>query len=853
MYFKFGLRYIKKYEKRSFVIFLGFLLAILIGSTSSIMKQIANNAALKQSIEYNKYHIIVNNVDEKLLNYISRDKSIKNYKLVNYIDSSDISNPIIFNIIGTEDGLINNKIIKGRIANNKNEISAQSWVLKNLGKNVGDTLTYKSYKEKGLTKSLKIVGQIENNKNDLEKGIIELNTKSCGREIQKYNTLNIELKDSPQLRRSISLLKEKIKRSYKIEEKNIILNEELIEAYENDGSGIKESLIIISLVVLFSSIIIFSTYYVSLKDKIEDFAILRALGIKDSDLVKIIFTELFLLFIPALSIGIIGALILSVLLTDMGLNTMAELVDNNKIIYDIKLPCELLISLIFVFTLVSLVIALFTYFMSVRNIPIGLMKFNSGIKKITYKRVNGKYIDKIGISNYLSLRYLKKDNMALFLIIICIALSLSQIIYQSFLNDTEKIVFENWKNKGIQSISVSKSNPYNERARMTENDIKEINNINAIKANLWSANIYTRMDVPKSKINSMMYFKDINKSEYVKNVYKGMYKEYEDKYTIKNKILAYNDDALKYLEKDLISGSIDIQKMKKNNECVLLYPKYYINLDKKIDQRNLILKYKVGDQISVKIPKNLEISSKNPEQLYQYWQMNYNPKMKEEKFKISAIVQDTSIQHQFSVQSVDIILPYKTVKKIDSNIYFDSGEVIVKDKKNRKIVEDKLIDRFSKGNGFNVMNSLLYFDREESEFNEYLNIGNAKLYAFITLSSICLINILNYKIFNKRHDIGILRALGMTDGQIKNLIYSEAYAYAIISTILAWLIAIFRQINYINTMEKINHVVGIRLSISLGNYLFVFIYCLLLCFFASYLPIKKILNHYISDEIRSLE
>lgn len=853
MYLKLSVRYIRKYKKRSFVIFIGFLLAIIISCTHGIMSQFGNQAALNELKKDNQFHISVKNIDSKILDYTKSCKMIRDFRVDNFYDATDIGSDKIFNIISTESGKMNDNLSRGRVAKNKNELVAQEWVLKNLNKKIGDKISYKSYKNNSKYTEKRIVGALKNNRYDLEKGIMNFVTKSELGEIQKQNILNIEVRVSKEMRKNTYKIVNKLKKDYKVDSKKININKMLLAANETDGNYLKEILPIILVASAFSSIIIFSTYFVSIRDRVEDFAILRSLGIKENGLVKIIFGEIFLLFVPALTIGVLISLANSIVLTNMGYNQLVEVADINSMKYNINVPIKLVFVVCIIFLTLTFAIATLTYLMAVRYLPVNAIssKFNFD-KKVKIKKINYKLVDNLSITNHIAFRYLRMDNLALFLVILCLSLAMSQIIYQSFINETNKQI---WKANGmtIKSIQITKSNPVNERSIMTNEQVNEIGRINGVKNNLWVTSINTRLNIEKTDLISKLYFDEINKTEYVKEVYKGIYKEKKDSYIIKNKLYGYNDEAMRYLSKKIISGKIDIESMKKNNQCVLFIPKYYINIDGKIDSRNKILNYDVGDEITLDVPTDINFSAKDSDKMFRYWRLEYSPKMEKKTFKIAAIVDEISVETSFSVNSTDIIIPYDNYKIINPNAGYDTGKLILNDHNLASQVEKKLNKKFSNGSGFNVINNLGYVEEDEKGFDLFMRVEEIKFYAFIVLSSICLINILNYKILNKRKDIGIFRALGMTDGQIINFTITEAFSYAFISTVLAWIIGFLRQKYYLYEMETDFHITGLNMSMSLWIYIFIFIFCLSLCVFSTYLPVKKLLKNEITNEIRSLE
>lgn len=122
----------------------------------------------------------------------------------------------------------------------------------------------------------------------------------------------------------------------------------------------------------------------------------------------------------------------------------------------------------------------------------------------------------------------------------------------------------------------------------------------------------SRMVVDEEDIFNREYFKNMNDS--ASDMYYQALLD-TDKNTgeliLKNNIKGYNDAAIKKVNNYILSGNIDLKKMKKKNIAILYVPQ--IIGDNPLPQFNengkSVLNVKVGDKIRVKFRKDRSVAS----------------------------------------------------------------------------------------------------------------------------------------------------------------------------------------------------------------------------------------------------
>ncbi len=258
-------RYIKECYKRSIVIGICFFMSFLIIWTNGILKHTGNLVELNFLKEDSIYHLKFHNLNEKALASIKKSPDVDKIHIENLVDASKASSKYMINVIGKDKSQY--KVLRGRYPNNNNEVMVQDWLLKNIGKDIGDNFEFESEISKGKV-SYKIVGVLEDNVKEKSKLIFQFFTLNRKNQLDKYNLVNIILKDKGNIRSASKKMIKALKDKNLVKEGDYSINDMLIEAYENDGSTGLEVFKIIFMSVLFTTVIIASTYIDSIINKL---------------------------------------------------------------------------------------------------------------------------------------------------------------------------------------------------------------------------------------------------------------------------------------------------------------------------------------------------------------------------------------------------------------------------------------------------------------------------------------------------------------------------------------------------------------------------------------------------------
>lgn len=250
-------------------------------------------------------------------------KLIQNEDFVNIV-SPQITTTVFYNIgilqvPGTITGIVPNQaiqmfdiksnVVEGNIEelnNNINAIALGKGIAKNLSLNIGDNINITS--SKGVNKSMKVVAIFKTNNSVLDKTKSYINLSAAQQLLMESNTyitdINVSIKDPEQATRKGVILSQLT--GYQ--------SESWLEANESIMAAFKMRRMVITIVSLIILIVagfgIYNILNMTVSQKINDIAILKAIGFKGKDVVSIFLTQA--LTIGAL--GIIGGILLDIVL-----------------------------------------------------------------------------------------------------------------------------------------------------------------------------------------------------------------------------------------------------------------------------------------------------------------------------------------------------------------------------------------------------------------------------------------------------------------------------------------------------------------------------------------------------------
>ncbi|WP_024622107.1 ABC transporter permease [Metaclostridioides mangenotii] len=470
-----------------------------------------------------------------------------------------------------------------------------------------------------------------------------------------------------------------------IKKSNIRENGMLLDSLGASGE-IDYSIIVLAIIVaIVCGIVIYGIFNISILQRTSEYGVIRAIGGDSLQIFNIIFVELLILLGISTPIGIGSGIMGARLFSSIsgGLFTEGS-VEITKFI----IPIDILVFSIVVSFNIVLITSFFT-FINIRKIS----AMDAIRNNITSKEKRIKHFLSVSIltkfiafEKAIAFKNIFRNKKRFSMIVLSMSLGSALFIVSGFYahlaNIQGKKVAETSNINTDYKISMI---PLQEMDKgISSQDIKDIKNLAGVKSVKAIQVLYSIMPLQKSKISEPNYFEQINSYKYTKEVLNGLLTE--DKNTggviLKNHVYGYNDNLLKDLEKYLLDGEININKMKNQNIALIRIP-HPLGPN--------VTDIKVGEKIKIIFKEDFNVGEN-----YLAFDIN-DGKYVMKEFIVGGIVDeviDTS-DYYTGDDSVDIIIPSS---KFKSTIGFDNYQIVNIDK-NQGADSKKISDEI-----FNISN-----------------------------------------------------------------------------------------------------------------------------------------------------
>jgi ABC-type antimicrobial peptide transport system permease subunit len=362
--------------------------------------------------------------------------------------------------------------------------------------------------------------------------------------------------------------------------------------------------------------------------------------------------------------------------------------------------------------------------------------------------------------------------------------------------------------------------------------VEKVSSVEGLDVTLKLKRRGTFMDIEKENYTEegLRTYEELGKSvEYISQCI------YNERYLIEVTILGRNDEELEALKKYVIAGEIDIDKMK--NEDILILVQ---NIDG-LNYTNL----SVGDEVQ---PSFTKLNDNG-----QFLGGTYP------EFKVGAIVSEDAIKGlplgtpSTTVHSSVIILPDSAMEKHMEMTKYQYWEGKVKDGYDYEEVENQLRAVVDSDKGATLLSY-----REELE---KVKVNNAQIifamYSIVIVvaivSIINLINIMNMSAIMRKKEFGFLRAMGLSEKQVKKIIMWEGAIYGVVSSIVAALLTLGTSaIITKNSQAWLGQSIA-SWHIPIGEMAITIIVTVIITLLSSMLPSRILFKSSIVESIRDVE
>lgn len=723
------------------------------------------------------------------------------------------------------------KIENGRLPLNSDEIIISEVASISLKNKIGDSISVKG-------KSYKIVGIFVHNDFDAieSSGGLTLLDENVNK-----STINmaINTKSNKNKYRNIIRIANSINR--KVDKYNysddVVLNNQLLYRYDVNKYGLSnkatlQDMIINFAIVILSAFFIYGFINISIKERIEQFSILRCIGATPAKIRMLLIKESALLTLLSIIPGIILSIIVSFVIY---YTFFAGILNISTKMIEFKIYPEVIIQVI-LFTVISIFISMIIPIIKVGYIdPIYGMKNGDGIRKRIKVR-KSKFIRKLfGYNGELAYKNIRGDNRY-FLIntIISILLLSIFIIFVGFNTSS----FEEYKRELEENmdltIDINSGNNSSNLIGEVNKYKKEIADIGNTK-NVYSKIIYRIQGVFSDvKLNSNV--KQISE----KNVYGEESLKIDDKeYVYSNNILLLILDD-EYI-KNLIQEE-DIDELYRNG---VLIGNKNINSKQYGKVKGSLFNIKKGDRFKFTPSKYQIINGK--------YKLNEN-----EIKELSKSKNSMELIYLGEIELNDIIngkrygIENNTTLIVSQSFYLNNKDVFnsadlevsnidltieLKDSLNREVQVRKIKNYSNLIGGFCTDNKKINID-----YSIEMYIVTMIVYLILGLSMLIGgINIINNKsvyIKIRGKEIGILLAIGINKRRLKKILFLEDLIQWIISSVFSFTVSFISLHIIYNILTYTNNIdikyIPLKEAI-IGSIILLFINIL-----GSYLSVRKI-------------
>ncbi len=873
-----ALKYIKEYRKRSIgmvlSIALSVFLVVTIGSLAESTRILQVNDVKKNS---GLHHVRYDEVNIEQVKKIKEYKNVEKVANTFYYDGWNHKRGLTVNVLGAEKNILymeSNEIKEGRFPTKPNEIAMEEWVLDRLRIPCKLNQTIKmSFAESG-EKEFKLVGIIENNLDKKRTGRLETyiafnDENLAGREDHIYSF--VEFKEGLNCRQEAKKLGKQLGIK---DEKRIVLHRDLLAAMGEleaiDWDLVKKSL----LLMVVGGMVIYSMYNISVLKRAQEYGMMRAIGSTKKQIIYVILWEVFIIYI----VGVLLGILMGVFFTNLFKGSIMSSGLFTEIDYKLN---------IVVISGFAIMLAMFTSFGSIllagirggilanRVSPLETINRSTQDKNIKFTEKESFIESFMTISKKISYKNLKRNKKALIFTIVSMAVGCTIFMVQAFKT-------EMWTRDWKYRRSIDKSQMYEFRLNVNEGrpmkegyaieQIDEMRKLPQVRDVSFKQVLYSKLKINKDIINGKHgknYIRFMNSENgFLKDLGDFSFEgDTEDELIIRNTVLGLSDQDLETLNKALKEGQIDIYKMKNAPVAVVHIPKvneegsylYHTGKSKFEPALNL----KVGDKITVTVPKEGYAKGIDNVMLLANHE-KYKSQYIDKEFTIIGITEFLPDWDHF--HSGTDLAPYLLIS--EDEFYNLSGidkyRIVSIDmtddytEKDYNILKEEVQKMSELIPGTLLEDRVEWFEEAQKSDVTYDLLQYSISIILILISGLSIYNNINYNLISRIREYGIMKAIGLTKKQFRNMIRFEGLMYGIISAVFSCAIAFIIELGifvyYAYIFEyKVPVLLLKRFFIDYKSFAIVIAINLSLGYIATIGPRRYVNKIEITDALRTLE
>ena len=563
----------------------------------------------------------------------------------------------------------------------------------------------------------------------------------------------------------------------------------------NESVGLVDK-VVFSALILFGAYIVYSLYSITLAKRKSDYTILQAVGLEDKHLFSIMLTELLLIMAVGYPAGCaVGNGIAGTLYSKIGFLFSAQ---------SLNTPFYVSVSTIWHGTLFFFLFMILICYLMVRKMSRRTAARGGKTGKSGEKRNRKIYSGKSGNLTGLLTRRFMFGKRSTFVGII-ISLSLGGILFlgtaytaqSTRVNMNHSFQTDEGLGSDMGVYIDSENGSYSIPKKMVE-QIKKIDGIS--QAEEMS---YLLGEIPLNPgiLKWKSFFPEISgnskqkQSQRILDHYNGIITEQgPDMYRLKVNVYGYTDAMLDQLKDYLVEGTIDPAALKEENSVILK-----TLTDGQGNTGGVAIQ--AGDTIKLKVPKTMDDA-----ELLKF--QSDDSEYIEKEFTVAAIVNRPLAKNEYFIgddgrDEVDVIMPDARMSANFNVSGYNTISVDFHQNADRQSIAREIRSITSGLNRCIVKDYTEEITQKNAELNQkvYFFYGIAAI--LLCISLLHIVNSMKHIVLSRRHEFGILRAMGITDRGFRMMLVREGIRYAAYTSIFLLLtyIAVHQMLYFM--MKKV--------------------------------------------------
>ncbi|MBC2582077.1 ABC transporter permease [Clostridium sp. DJ247] len=757
-------KYLKASKKRAILTIIGIILSVALICTIGLFFKGIQEAQIQDfKNTYGSWHIGFSKINDNLISKVINNPKVSRYGFFSEGEGVKLGEKLVANeIIATDKALelLPYKTKEGRIPESENEAAVEKWVLSYIDKNakVGDKFNFNN-------KEYKLVGILEDSiQNQIENKAVLL-TKNNN--ISKENsTLLLEVSSKTNLKTAVNELKQ-LGETGKYMTNAYLLMAEGAGDDNSVNTGIYITLsVVIGIVVVSTIAVIYNSFQISIVERIKQFGLLRAVGTTPKQIRKIVLREATVLAVIGIPVGLLLGIIAICGIGFVFKLIGGELVTVMKLVIDPKvIAMSALVGVVSIY-----LSAIIPAFFAGRISPLTAISSRNSITKEKIKRRKSRVSQRIfGFEGALASKNIKRNRKRYRITVFSILISVVLFItFKSFMDMTLNISEDLNESKNIHFSVITNNQAAKKGLRI---DDKTVDNIKALKL----------VDKLYKVYDPYYFYAAINKDGQIKKVQDigGIYDKTtlngSEKTLIRSGVVIYDTNSIEASKKYLQSGTIDIEKLNRENGVVLVKKNIIYDGKSKKNYFGPIANVKVGDEIELQYDNPIE----DTQNKLQFGKGNIK------KVKVMAIVE----KDPFNFRGEQDVLKMLTTEDVAKNLMEKNDVkptnlyITIKGIKDEEAAKAQIEATVKSNISLSVINNI---DNNRKTKSALLMI-KILIYGFVVvvslIGSVNIINTVTTNIILRKREFASLKSIGLTQRGLKKIIILEGLLYAIVGTL----------------------------------------------------------------------